>query len=115
LAALVPDYARDEEFECESERQLCLSVRAATQVAFGGAAWQPPENVYAPLATQLRQRGIDAEPDATYAGASLISRGIKPAILRWDPQASEPMAHSQQEGDLLADYGDESSQQRSSA
>jgi hypothetical protein len=103
----MPDYGRDQEFELESERQFRLSVRAATQVAFDQAAWQPPENVYALLATQLRQRGIDPEPDAIYTGATLISRGVKPAILRWDPYADQPLAHSPQQPDRLEDYADD--------
>ncbi len=111
----MPDYARDEEFERESERQFRLSVRAATQVAFDRAAWQSPEHVYALLATQLRQRGIHPEPDAIYTGASLISRGIQPAILRWDPQASQPLTQPHQQPGALQDHGDALPDKRSSA
>jgi hypothetical protein len=111
----MPDYGRDQEFELESERQFRLSVRAATQVAFDRAAWQPPENVYAVLATQLRQRGIDPEPDAIYSGATLISRGVKPAILRWDPEADQPLAHYPQQPHVLDDYPDDLPHERPSA
>jgi hypothetical protein len=80
----MPDYSREDEFQRESENQFVQSVRAATAIAFDQAAWQPPENVYAILASELRERGIDPEPDAVYTAATLISRGIKPAVLRDD-------------------------------
>jgi hypothetical protein len=80
----MPDYSREDEFQRESENQFVQSVRAATAVAFEQAAWQPPENAYAILAAELRERGIDPEPDAVYTAATLISRGVEPAVLRHD-------------------------------
>lgn len=79
------DNSHEEHFQRESERQFLRSVREATAVAFEEAAWKPPENAYMTLARELRERGIDPEPDAVYTAAMLISRGVKPAVLRDHP------------------------------
>jgi hypothetical protein len=34
------------------------------------------------LAEELRRRGIEPEPESVFEGALLISRGMKPAVLR---------------------------------
>lgn len=76
------EYSPEAHFQRESERQFRRSVREATAVAFEEAAWKEPENAYMILARELRERGIDPDPDAVYTAATLISRGIKPAVLR---------------------------------
>ncbi|MPZ95393.1 MAG: hypothetical protein GEU96_10905 [Propionibacteriales bacterium] len=76
------DFSRDEEFQREWERQYLRSVHAAASVAFERAAWQPAHEVYALLATELRRRGIEPDPQALYSAANLISRGRRPAILQ---------------------------------
>jgi hypothetical protein len=70
----------------EQDRDFHRAVRAATAVAYARAAWQPPEYAYVILATQLRNRGIHPDPDAVYAGAELISKGIPPPVIRTDPR-----------------------------
>jgi hypothetical protein len=72
----------DSAFRDEWGRHYVESVRRATQRAYDGAAWQSPQEVYSVLAEELRGRGIEPEPDAVFEGAMLISRGVKPAVLR---------------------------------
>ena len=79
---MMRDSSREEQFQRESERQFRRSVREATAVAFEEAVWMPPENVYTVLARELSERGIEPEPDAVYTAATLISRGVKPSVLR---------------------------------
>jgi hypothetical protein len=57
------------------------SVRKAAQHTFDVAARRPPHEVYLILSEELRQRGIDPDPEAVFEGARLISEGRKPAVL----------------------------------
>jgi hypothetical protein len=72
----------DSDYEDEWDRHHVASVRRATQRTYDIAAWQAPQLVYGVLSEELRRRGIEPESDAVFAGAMLISRGVKPAILR---------------------------------
>ncbi|MPZ60229.1 MAG: hypothetical protein GEU93_02800 [Propionibacteriales bacterium] len=76
------DFSRDEDFRREWDYLYLRSVHAAASAAFERAVWKSEDEAYVALATELRNRGIEPEPDALLAGAALISRGEKPAILR---------------------------------
>ncbi|MPZ63760.1 MAG: hypothetical protein GEU93_21305 [Propionibacteriales bacterium] len=76
------DFSRDEDFRREWDYLYLRSVHAAALAAFERAAWKSEDEAYVALATELRNRGIEAEPDALVAGAAVISRGEQPAILR---------------------------------
>jgi hypothetical protein len=72
------------DFRDEWDRQYVRSVRAAAQTAFDVAAGAPLPEAYVVLATELRRHGVDPEPSAVFDGATLISRRVKPAVLRHD-------------------------------
>lgn len=76
------DYSRDQDFRREWDYHYLRSVHEATSVAFERAAWKSVDEVYVVLATELRKRGIHPDSDAVFAGATLISRGKQPAILK---------------------------------
>lgn len=76
------DYSRDSEFRREWEYQYLQSVYAATAAAYERAAYQRADLAYLALATELRQRGVHPDPDAVFSGATLISRGEQPPILK---------------------------------
>ena len=73
------------DFRAEWERHYVASVRKATQRAYDLAAWLPPHEVYTILSEELRQHGVEPEPEAVFEGAMLISQGRKPAVLL-DPE-----------------------------
>jgi hypothetical protein len=70
------------EFRDQWDRHYVASVRNAAQRAYEVASGRPAHEVYVVLSEELRQRGIDPEPDAVFEGAMLISKGRKPAVLR---------------------------------
>jgi hypothetical protein len=72
----------ESDYQDEWDHHYVESVRRAAQRTYDVAAWQAPQVVYGVLAEELRRRGIEPESDAVFAGAMLISRGVKPAILR---------------------------------
>lgn len=76
------DYSRDEDFARERDYQYLRSVHAAAAAAYERAAGRRVDEAYTALAGELQQRGIEPDPEAVYAGATLISRGEKPPILR---------------------------------
>jgi hypothetical protein len=76
------DFSRDEDFVRERDRQYLLSVCAAAAAAYDRAAYSPLGEARAVLAAELERRGIEPEPGAVLAGATLISRGELPPILR---------------------------------
>jgi hypothetical protein len=75
----------DSDFQDEWGRHYVESVRRATQRAYDVAAWRSPEEVFSVLAEELRRRGIEPDPEAVFHSALLISRGMKPAVLRTAP------------------------------
>lgn len=79
------------DFENQWQHHYVASVRRATQRAYDRAAWQAPQEVYGVLAEELRRRGVDPEPDAVFEGARLISRGVKPAVLRGTDAGPSPI------------------------
>jgi hypothetical protein len=72
-------------FNREWERHYVRSVYAATAATFDRRAGDAPERAYVTLAIELRDRGIEVDPDAVYTAAMLISRGKQPAILKHEP------------------------------
>jgi hypothetical protein len=69
-------------FQARWEEHYERAVRAATQAAYSQKAGYPLDQVYMALADELRQRGIEPEPDAVFEGARLISAHRKPRVLR---------------------------------
>lgn len=71
-----------EVFAREQEYHYLRSVRDAAAAAWEQTAGRRADEAYVALATELLRRGIEPDPGAVYAGASLISSGKQPPILR---------------------------------
>jgi hypothetical protein len=76
------DYTCDEEFRRAWEKWYEYSVRRAVEETYRRAAWRSETEGYAMLAAALDSRGVPPDPQAVRAGAALITRGRRPAVLR---------------------------------
>lgn len=84
----VPRQMSDAEFAAERERRYLLAVQAAVAEVVESGAWLSELEAYTALAGALERRGIDPDPEAVLAGASLIARGRRPLILSVDLRRS---------------------------
>ena len=78
----VTDKAWNRAIVTESDSRFVEFVREAASVAYSTAAGQPTHEVYVLLTSELKQRGIYPDPPAVLAAAKLISRRMKPPVLR---------------------------------